>query len=187
MLVKRVLIFVSSGTVLQQPTFISPTMMLLCRDILPVVPNMTTSVVSADMSATCRRNSQLSGRGLPSWEGPVLLTYGSHRWCRWQSSWTHHCRRNKCRLCNTVPLLTNYTPAQPLPNDGINSGPMQPTSVQSRQTPAAIYSPRPPLSTDVADVASALSQGRQSGVEVMMWCGFFCLVHTLCFYRRRML
>ena len=28
----------------------------LCRDIWPVVPNMTTSVVSEDMSPTCRRN-----------------------------------------------------------------------------------------------------------------------------------
>ena len=45
---------------------------------------------------------------------------------------------------------------------------MQSTLVQSGQTPAAIYSPRPPLSTGVPAVASALLQGRQNGVVVMM-------------------
>ena len=53
---------------------------------------------------------------------------------------------------------------------------MQSTSVQSGQTPAAIYSPRPPLSTGVPGVASALLQGRQNGVVVICDFDFFCLV-----------
>ena len=63
-------------------------------------------------------------------------------------------------------------------NDGIKEGPMQSTLVQSGQTPAAIYSPRPPLSTGVPGVASALLQGRQNGVVVMMWCRFFVLSYN---------
>ena len=70
--------------------------------------------------------------------------------------------------CNTVLLLTNYQNPLYQHDDGSNSGPMQSMSVQSGQTPAAIYSPRPPLSTGVAGVASALLQGRQNGVVVMM-------------------
>jgi len=49
-------VYLLVGYRITKPTFISPTMMLLCRDIRSVVPNMTTSVVSEDMSPTCRRN-----------------------------------------------------------------------------------------------------------------------------------
>ena len=126
----------------------------------------------ADMSPTCRPTRQMS-----SYLGRQAKCHDTE----------HHCRRNKCRQLYGTTTNKYQNPLHQH-DDGINSCPMQSTPVQSGQTPAAIYSPRPPLSTGVPGVASALLQGRQNGVVVMMRFRFFLSCATsLCFYRNVLL
>ena len=129
------------------------------------------------ITATCRRHVFRHDRCRHIWDDRQNVT-----------TQKHHCRRNKCRLCNTVSLLlTNYTipPAQLIPNDGINSGPICSQHRFNLDKPQSHLQPK----TSSVDgcrgccvrITTRPSKRRCSN-DVM---SFFVLSCNYCFYLRR--